>query len=158
MLHHLRTVLDNPSEQQKMDEKLAFQERLAQLDPRDLKLTTGVTPCYVYVTSPFDQQTHEGFWKEKNKEFVAIRMEQPQMQRWWKENTAFQMVDLLQKQLPPQYIGLRKTLEFYNQDGNKTGLLMHQYQQVDDNKSPALFLQVIRITHLLTSESSYIWR
>ena len=76
------------------------------------------------------------------------------------------MVDLLQKPVTPEYPGVRRTLEFRNLDGRKTDWFMHeyqrimlQYQQVDDNKSPALLLQVIRITlHSLTSESNYIWR
>jgi len=145
MLHHLRTALDNPYEQQKMmDEKLNCQEDLNQLNPYDLiKLTTGGTPWYI--TTSFNRQTREGMWVEKNEEFVAIRMEQPQM---WHETSAVQMVDLSQKPVTPEYPGVRRTLEFRNQDGRKTDWFMHeyqrimlQYQQVDDNKSPALLLQ-----------------
>ena len=151
MLHHLRAALDNPYEQQKMmDEKLNCQEDLTQLNPYDLiKFTTGGTPWYV--TTSFNRQTREGMWVEKNEEFVAIRMEQPQ--KMWHETSAVQMVDLSQKPETPEYPGVRRTLEFRNLDGRKTDWFMHeyqrimlQYQQVDDNKSPALLLQVIRIT------------
>jgi len=83
---------------------------------------------------------------EKNEEFVAIRMEQPQ--KMWHETSAVQMVDLSQKPETPEYPGVRRTLEFRNLDGRKTDWFMHeyqrimlQYQQVDDNKTPALLLQ-----------------
>ena len=52
-----------------------------------------------------------------------------------------QMVDLLQMQVP-QYMGLRRTLEFHHQDGRKMEWIMLEYQQLDDIQSPALLLQV----------------
>jgi len=73
-------------------------------------------------------------------------MEQPQ--KMWHETSAVQMVDLSQKPETPEYPGVRRTLEFRNLDGRKTDWFMHeyqrimlQYQQVDDNKTPALLLQ-----------------
>ncbi|CAD6255794.1 unnamed protein product [Miscanthus lutarioriparius] len=133
MLHLLRTALDNPYEQQKIDVKLDCQEDLTQLDPWDLNLTC---PTPWYVTRSSNRQTQGGHWKEINKEFTAIRMDQ---KGCWKhidkEIAAIQMVPV------PQYMGLRRTLEFHHQDGRKMNWIMLEYQQLDDIQSPALFLQ-----------------
>ncbi|XP_066338780.1 uncharacterized protein [Miscanthus floridulus] len=133
MLHLLRTALDNPYEQQKIDVKLDCQEDLTQLDPWDLNLTC---PTPWYVTRSSNRQTQGGHWKEINKEFTAIRMDQ---KGCWKhidkEIAAIQMVPV------PQYMGLRRTLEFHHQDGRKMDWIMLEYQQLDDIQSPALLLQ-----------------
>jgi hypothetical protein len=149
MLHRLRTVLDDPYEQQKMDEKLNCLEDLTQLDPWDLNLTH---PTPWYVTRSFNRQTQGGHWKEINKDFTAIRMDQ---QGGWKdidkEITVIQKDHQLHMQVP-QYMGLRRTLQFHHQDGSKVDWIMLEYQQLDDMESPVLLLQVINMDHSLTSE------
>ncbi|CAN6348205.1 unnamed protein product [Urochloa humidicola] len=87
---------------------------LAQLDPWDL---LHPTPCYI--TSSSSRETHHGQWKEIDKELTAIRIDQ----------------------LPsPRYVGLKRTLEFHHQDGNKMDWIMLEYHQVDAYKPPDLLL------------------
>jgi hypothetical protein len=144
MLHRLRTVLDDPYEHQKMDEKVDCQEDLTELDPWDLNLTR---PTPWYVTRSLNRQTQGGHWKEINKEFTAIRMDQ---QVCWKdidkEITVIQKDHQLHMQVP-QYMGMRRTLQFHHQDGSKVDWIMLEYQQLDDKESPVLLLQVINMDH-----------
>ncbi|CAD6255789.1 unnamed protein product [Miscanthus lutarioriparius] len=133
MLHRLRTVLD-PYNQQKIEGKLECQEvnaNLTQLNPWVL----GNNACYV--TTSLNWQTNEGCWEEIDKEFTAIRTEQQQMQGFWKDIdnvfTAIQIDYQMQMQVP-QYMGLRRTLEFHlNQNGNmlKTAWIMLEFKQGD---------------------------
>jgi hypothetical protein len=109
------------------------------MDPWDLNLTR---PTPWYLTKSLNRQTQGGHWKEINKEFTAIRM---QIQGCWmdidKEITAIQMDHQLQIQVP-QYMGLRRTLQFHHQDGRKMNWIMLEYHQLDDIQSPPLLLQV----------------
>ncbi|CAD6255405.1 unnamed protein product [Miscanthus lutarioriparius] len=133
MLHRLRTVLD-PYNQQKIEGKLECQEvnaNLTQLKPWVL----GNNACYV--TTSLNWQTNEGCWEEIDKEFTAIRTEQQQMQGFWKDIdnvfTAIQNDYQMQMQVP-QYMGLRRTLEFHlNQNSNKlkTAWIMLEFKQGD---------------------------
>jgi hypothetical protein len=132
MLHRLRAVLDELYKEQNREGEQDIQDDRAQLDPWDFE-HTGLDPCYV--TTSFNRKTHEGYWKEIDNEFTAIRIEQLKM-------------------LVPPYMGLRRTLQFHHQDGKKMDWIMLEYQQLDDIKPPALFLQVIGIIHLLTSKYS----
>jgi hypothetical protein len=78
-----------------------------------------------------DQQ---GGWKDIDKEITVIQ----------KDHQLHMQV--------PQYMGLRRTLQFHHQDGRKVDWIMLEYQQLDDMESPVLLLQVINMDHSLTSE------
>ncbi|CAN6343514.1 unnamed protein product [Urochloa humidicola] len=116
ILRDLRATLDL-YKQDKMEGRVEPPELntgLAQLDPWDL-----LQPTPSYVTSSLSRETHHGKWKEIDKELTAIRIDQ----------------------LPaPRYVGLKRTLEFHHQDGNKMDWIMLEYHQVDENKLPNLLL------------------
>ncbi|CAN6334614.1 unnamed protein product [Urochloa humidicola] len=116
ILRHLRATLDL-YKQENMEGRVEPPELntgLAQLDPWDLLQST---PCYI--TSSLSRETHHGRWKEIDKELTAIHIDQ----------------------LPePRYVGLKRTLEFHHQDGNKMDWIMLEYHQVDEYKPPNLLL------------------
>ncbi|CAN6343523.1 unnamed protein product [Urochloa humidicola] len=116
ILRDLRATLDL-YKLEKMEGRVEPQEHntvLAQLDPWDLLQST---PCYI--TSSLSRETHHGQWKEIDKVLTAIRIDQ----------------------LPaPRYVGLKRTLEFHHQDGNKMDWIMLEYHQVDEYKPPNLLL------------------
>ena len=72
-----------------------------------------------------DEKTRRGFWKEKDNEFTAIRGDQ------WQQPA----------QRRPVYIGFKRTLEFYMNDGTKTDWLMHEYAMLHHSDG-RLFLKV----------------
>ncbi|CAN6361500.1 unnamed protein product [Urochloa humidicola] len=114
ILRDLRATLDLYKLEKMEVEPQEHNTVLAQLDPWDLLQST---PCYI--TSSLSRETHHGQWKEIDKELTAIRIDQ----------------------LPePRYVGLKRTLEFHHQDGNKMDWIMLEYHQVDEYKPPNLLL------------------
>jgi hypothetical protein len=116
ILRELRANLDL-YKQGKMEGRVVDSPDLnASVDPWDL-------PTPRYFTSSLSRKTHHGRWEEikSNDKLIAIRI----------------------GQLPvPQYAGLRRTLEFHNDDGTKTDWIMLEYHLVDDYNTRDLILEV----------------
>lgn len=72
-----------------------------------------------------DEKTRRGFWKEKDNEFTAIRGDQ------WQQPA----------QRRPVYIGFKRTLEFYMNDGTKTEWLMNEFAMIHQSDDGHFFLK-----------------
>ncbi|CAN6343532.1 unnamed protein product [Urochloa humidicola] len=72
-------------------------------------------------------RTRSGYWIEKD-DFTAIRS---------------QGAGSSSASVSPSYLGVRRTLDFYHEDGTKTDWALHEYQVLDPDrhKPGALFLQ-----------------
>ncbi|CAL4898372.1 unnamed protein product [Urochloa decumbens] len=126
MLRQLRAILDKQGTTDSMEVN-------ANLDPWDLQST----PCYI--TSSLSWETHQGCWKEVNKELTAIR--ETHQQGYLNEIKELTAIGIDQLPVRPTYLGLRRTLEFHHHNGTKMNWIMLEYNQVDEDKPPHLFLQ-----------------
>ncbi|RLN28610.1 uncharacterized protein C2845_PM05G03710 [Panicum miliaceum] len=72
-----------------------------------------------------DEKTRRGYWKEKDNEFTAIRGDQ------WQQPA----------QRRPVYIGFKRTLEFYMNDGTKTEWLMNEFAMIHQSDDGHFFLK-----------------
>ncbi|PUZ67609.1 hypothetical protein GQ55_3G449700 [Panicum hallii var. hallii] len=115
-LRELRANLDLYKQGGKMEGRVVDSPDLnASVDPWDL-------PTPRYFTSSLSRKTHQGRWEEikSNDKLIAIRI----------------------GQLPvPQYAGLKRALEFHQDDGTKTDWIMLEYHQVDDYNTRDLLLE-----------------
>jgi len=106
--------------------------RLTRPDPWELRRLWFIT------SKKFgsDEKTRRGFWKEKDNEFTAIRGDQ------WQQPA----------QRRPVYIGFKRTLEFYMNDGTKTEWLMNEFAMIHQSDDGHFFLKV-RITGQFTTRT-----
>ena len=116
ILRELRANLDL-YKQGNMEGRVDSPELNASVDPWDLSSPR-------YCTNSLSLKTHQGRWEEikSNDKLIAIRI----------------------GQLPvPQYAGLKRTLQFYHDDGTKMDWIMLEYHQVDVYNTPDLLLEVL---------------
>ncbi|XP_039802396.1 uncharacterized protein LOC120666589 isoform X2 [Panicum virgatum] len=130
ILRELRVNLDL-YKQGKMEGWVDSPDLNGSVDPWDLSSPR-------YCTNSLSLKTHQGRWEEikSNDKLIAIRM----------------------GQLPvPQYAGLKRTLQFYHDDGTKMDWIMLEYHQVDVYNTPDLLLEVIQIFKDAIKELERMW-
>ncbi|PUZ67616.1 hypothetical protein GQ55_3G450300 [Panicum hallii var. hallii] len=96
-------------------------DSLLRLDPWELDRKWFII-CKMFGS---DEKTRRGYWKEKDNEFTAIRGDQ------WQQPA----------QRRPVYIGFKRTLEFYMNDGTKTEWLMNEFAMIHQSDDGHFFLK-----------------